>query len=117
MPTIVAVVTDLFFAVKVSDGAKHANRDVKFAGTIDQAIQFARNERPVMIVADLHCREVDCLELARQLEADPELSGIPLLGFSSHVQEDLKRAALTAGFDKVVARSTFSDKVRQLLAG
>jgi hypothetical protein len=40
-----------------------------------------------------------------------------MLGFVSHVQEDLKQAALAAGFDRVVARSTFSDKARELLAG
>ena len=117
MESILAVVTDLFFAVKVADGAKHAGRQVKFAQTLSQALDIARAERPCLLVADLHCKEIDCLELARQCKADPALSTLPLLGFVSHVQEDRKRAALAAGFDRVVARSAFSDRVRELMAG
>ena len=116
MQTILAVVTDLFFAVKVIDAGKRAGREVKFAQSAEQALAIAGSVKPVLIVADLHCREVDCLEMARQIRRDPELAAVPLLGFVSHVQEDLRRAALAAGFSKVVARSTFSDKVRELLA-
>ena len=117
MQTIVAVVTDLFFAVKVTDGAKRAGRAVKFAQSLEQALELATAKVPVMVVADLQCREVDCLELARRIKADAALATIPLLGFVAHVQEDRKQAALAAGFDKVVARSTFSDRARELLAG
>ena len=115
MQTILAIVTDLFFAVKVSDGANRAGREVKFAQSLEQAMELARALKPVMIVADLHCREVDCLELARQIGNDQELSGIAILGFHSHVQEQIKRDALAAGFGKVVARSTLSDKTSELL--
>jgi CheY-like chemotaxis protein len=117
METILAVVTDLFFAVKVTDGAKRAGREVKYVQSLEQAVAYAREAKPVMAVADLHCKEVDCLELARRLKCDPGTSAIPMLGFLSHVREDLKQAALSAGFDRVVARSTFSDKARDLLAG
>lgn len=116
MAGILAVVTDLFFSVKVSDGAKHAGRAVTFAQTLDRALELAQTSQPVMLVADLNCKEVDCLELARRFKADAALQSIPLIGFVSHVQEDRKQAALAAGFDRVVARSTFSDQVRQILA-
>jgi CheY-like chemotaxis protein len=117
METILAVVTDLFFAVKVTDGAKRAGREVKYVQNLQQALAYSQQAKPVMVVADLNCRDVDCLEFARQLKNDPGTSAIPMLGFLSHVQEDLKQAALAAGFDRVVARSTFSDKARDLLAG
>ena len=116
MQTILAVMTDLFFAVKVIDAAKRAGREVKFAQSVDQALALAHALQPPLIVADLHCKEADCLELARRVRQNPELQDVTMLGFVSHVQEDLKRAALAAGFTKVVARSTFSDKVRELLA-
>jgi CheY-like chemotaxis protein len=116
METIVAVVTDLFFAVKVADGAKRAGREVKFGRTLDETVELVRTAMPALIVADLQCREVDSIELARRLKGEPGLATVPLLGFVSHVQEERKQAALTAGFDKVVARSTFSDKARELLS-
>lgn len=117
MNTIVAVVPELMFHVKVSDGARHAGRAVLFATDLDSALTMIRDRRAVLVVADLNCKTVDVLELVRRLKADPDLKTIPALGFVSHVQEDLKREALTAGYDKVVARSTFSDKARELLAG
>jgi CheY-like chemotaxis protein len=117
MQTIVAAMTDLFFTVKVMDGAKLAGRQAKFASSLAGVLELARNSSPAMIVADLNCREIDCLELARQMKADPTLKAIPLLGFVSHVQEAQKKAAQEAGFDRVVARSLFSDQARQLMAG
>jgi len=116
MVTIVAVVTDLFFAVKVTDAGKRAGREVKFANSLEQALDLVRSYRPAMVVADLGCHDVDVMELARRLEGEPELSAIPVLGFVSHVQEDRKREALAAGFDRVVARSTFSDRAVELLS-
>ena len=117
MQIILVIVTDLFFAVKVSTAAQRAGREVKFAGSAEEAIRLARELHPVLLVADLHCREVDCLEVVRTLRADPALGSIPALGFVAHVQEEVKRAALAAGFTKVVARSTFSDKTQELLSG
>lgn len=117
METIVAVVPDLMFHVKVSDGARSAGRRAAFAQTLEQAIELVRQTRAVLVVADLNCKTVDVIELVRRLKADPALRAIPALGFVPHVQEDRKRDALEAGYDKVVARSTFSDQARTLLSG
>lgn len=120
MQTIVALVTDLMFHVKIDAGARQAGRSVRYAGTVDAALAAARESKPVLVVADLNASRgpgVDVLELARLMKADPELRDTPLLGFISHVQEDRKREALAAGFDRVVARSTFSDKAAELMAG
>lgn len=107
---------DLFFAVKVADGAKRAGRAVRSVASVEQALAAAAAEPPAILVADLNCDGVDVLELARRWKADGQLQNIPLLGFVPHVQEDRKRAALDAGFDRVVARSTFSDRAAELLA-
>lgn len=116
MATIIAVVPDLFFAVKVTDGAKRAGREVRFARTADQALELAKSLRPAMVVADLNSVDPDPLEIARRIKADSETARIPVLGFVSHVQEERKQQALNAGFDKVVARSTFSDRAPELLS-
>ncbi len=115
MAYVLAIVKDLFFAVKVADGAKRAGRAVRSVNSVDQALAVATAERPALLVADLNCEGVDLLDLARRWKADETLSAVPLLGFVPHVQEDRKRAALQAGFDRVVARSTFSDRTAELL--
>jgi len=113
---IVAVVTDVFFAAKVLDGARRAGRDAVFAKSAEHAISLAR-ENAAMLVVDLNCRDVDAPGLIRLFKADPALRPIPALGFVSHVQEDRKREAIEAGCDRVVARSTFSDRAADLLSG
>jgi len=54
--------------------------------------------------------------LARELKADDELRQIKLLGFFSHVQTELQRNALAAGFDKVIPRSVFARDLPEILA-
>jgi len=39
-----------------------------------------------------------------------------LLGFFSHVETELQRNALAAGFDRVIPRSVFARDLSQLLA-
>ncbi|MCC6536569.1 MAG: hypothetical protein IT162_03405 [Bryobacterales bacterium] len=117
MAYVLALVKDLFFAVKVADGARRAGRAVRSVTSVDEALAVAAAAPPAMLVADLNCDGVDVLELARRWKADAALREIPLLGFVPHVQEDRKRAALDAGFHRVVARSTFSDRAAELLAG
>lgn len=111
-----AVCPDLFFAVKITEGARRSGHEVKFARSLGQAADLVRSTGVVLLVADLQCKEIDTLALARQLRSEPALASVALLGFVPHVQEDLRQAALSAGFDKVVARSTFSDKAAGLLS-
>jgi CheY-like chemotaxis protein len=64
---------------------------------------------------DLHNQRIDPVALARELKADEQLRGIKLLGFFSHVQTELQRNAVAAGFDRVVPRSVFARDLEQLL--
>ena len=63
-----------------------------------------------MIVIDLNCAAIDPLRLIGELK----LTGIPLLGFVSHVQGELKLKAQEAGCDMVLARSAFSQNMQQI---
>lgn len=110
---VLVVVNDLFFRAKVIDAAKRAGRLIRFAQTLDEAIDKASGAG--LIVLDLNCREFDTVELVRRLKADESLRAIHTLGFLSHVQEGRKREALDAGCDLVVARSVFSDRTVALL--
>ncbi len=110
-----AVCTDLFFVVKIQDAAKRAGLELKCYKTRESAMDAARNGVR-MVVLDLNCREVDCVDLARSLKAHPATAAIPQVAFLSHVQADLARAAQQAGCDRVMARSAFSNGVVQIMA-
>jgi CheY-like chemotaxis protein len=111
---IVAGVTDLFFTVKINEAARHAGMGVTFAKTRADALALAR-DKPKLLILDLNCVAVEPLELVRELKADPVLRAIPIIGFLSHLQADLKKQAQEAGCNMVLARSAFSQNIVQIL--
>jgi len=57
------------------------------------------------------------MEVAQKIKADEQTKQIELLGFFSHVQTDLQKAAEQAGFDRVIPRSAFAKSLPQILTG
>ena len=115
MTIVLAVVDDMFFASKIRGTAEAVGVEVKFFRSIEQLIESAREAKPHLIVVDLHNTKLDSVALATELKGNDELRPIPLLGFFSHVQTDLQRNAVAAGFDKVVPRSVFARDLAEIL--
>ena len=57
-----------------------------------------KRERPDLILLDLQLPEIDGLTLARQLKADPDTQGIPLMAITAHAQPEDRARAMEAGF-------------------
>jgi len=113
---IIAVVDDMFFASKIRAVAEAVGVEISFVRSQEALVQKAREAQPQLIVVDLHNQKVDAVTLAKDLKSDEELRSIPLLGFFSHVQTELQRNALAAGFDQVIARSVFARDLPEILA-
>jgi len=111
---ILAVVTDLFFTVKINEAAKRAGLDVEFVKSGEDVLEKARL-RPLLIILDLNCTAVEPLLLIEQLKGNPEMKGVSLISYLSHVQGELKLQAQEAGADMVMARSAFSLNLPQIL--
>ena len=58
-----------------------------------------KQERPDLILLDLHLPGVDGITLARHLKADPETRGIPLLALTADARQEKQARALEAGFE------------------
>jgi CheY-like chemotaxis protein len=112
--SIVAVVTDLMFIVKIQEAAKRAHMGVTFVKSQEDVLLQARSN-PAVIILDLNTSALDPLELITTLKSDGEFSKIPLLGYVSHVQGELIHAAQEKGCDTVVARSAFSQNLPSIL--
>ena len=110
---MLAVVSDLFFSVKLSEAAKRSGLAIEFVKNHDEVIEKAQTS-PSLIVLDLNLDAVQPLELIREIKASPATRGVRLLGFLSHVQGELKQQAQEAGCDMVLARSAFSQNLFQL---
>jgi len=110
---VIAVVDDLFFTVKIHDAAKRSGVSIEFVKSEIDAVDKARSN-PALIILDLNCAAIDPLRLIGSLKGDSTRK-IPLLGYISHVQGELKQQAQQAGCDTVLARSAFSQNLQQIL--
>ncbi len=111
---VVAVLSDLMFTVKIQEAAKRAGMEPVFVNSQKDALAQAR-QHPAVIIFDLNHSAVEPLELIAKLKSDEETREINLLGYVSHVQVDLRKAAEEKGCDVVVARSAFSQNLPALL--
>jgi PleD family two-component response regulator len=110
---VLAVVNDLFFAVKLTDAAKRAGLALEFVKESGQVLDKAK-DRPSLIIFDLNFSDVEPLKLIESLKGNMDTKPISLIGYLSHVQGELKQAAQEAGCDMVMARSAFSQNLPQI---
>lgn len=115
MAKTVAVLDDPFFGAKISETARQLGCEVQLlrAAEFDPARLAAA--RPALVIVDLNATSADTLELVRELKRHPVLGTVPLIGFLSHVQADLRQAAEQAGCNEVMPRSKFSATLPELL--
>ena len=109
MSKVVAVVDDMFFASKIRAVAEAVGVEISFPRTRESLLEQARNAD--LIIVDLHNQRFDPLSLRS------ELGAVRLLGFFSHVETQLQRNAMAAGYDQVVPRSVFARDLPQILTG
>ena len=107
---VLAVVSDLFFSVKISEAAKRNGLALEFVKEGKVLMEKAK-VKPSLIVFDLNFDAVSPLDLIAQLKGNPETKGISLLGYLSHIQGELKLQAQAAGCDMVMARSALSQNM------
>ena len=114
---IIAAVDDMIFSSKIRATAEPLGVVLKFPRSVDQLILTAAEQKPDLIVVDLHNQKIDPVVLAKRLKSSDELRSVRLLGFFSHVETELARAAMEAGFDKVIPRSVFTRDLASILEG
>ena len=111
---VVAVVDDMFFASKIRATAEAVGVEVSFPRSKEALVEKAREAQ--LILVDLHSQKFDPVALVKDLKADEQLRAIPVVGFFSHVEVELQRNALAAGFDQVLPRSAFTRDLPAILS-
>jgi PleD family two-component response regulator len=110
---VLAVVSDLFFSVKLSEAAKRNGLAIEFVKEGAEVLEKART-KPTVIVFDLNFDAVEPVKLISQLKGSPETRSVSLIGYLSHIQGELKQQAQEAGCDMVMARSALSQNLMQI---
>ena len=93
---VLAVVSDLFFSVKITDAAKRAGLTVELVTDPKDVLAKAKN-RPSVIIFDLNFEAAQPLELIAKLKSSAEYKGVSLIGFLSHVQGEAQAGGAGSG--------------------
>jgi CheY-like chemotaxis protein len=111
---IVTVVDNLFFLAKIQQTARQLNVTVE--AVLPEALESCLTKGGVCaVLLDLNHRSGAAIEVLSALKRNSLTAKVPVVGFLSHVQGDLARAAHSAGCDKVLARSAFTQRLPDLL--
>ena len=107
---ILAVMDDLIFGVKLQEAARRAGEPLEFVAQADLAVAKARLPG-ARVILDLNLKGVDTVDLIRRLKA----AQVHVVAYVAHVQVELRQAAVDAGADQVLARSSFVTQIDQLV--
>ena len=119
MAKVIAAVPDLLFGSKLQSALTAGGFDCQLiAGTAAARAAAAGAD---LLVVDLTDADFGGVELVEAMGKAGELASLRTLGFYSHVEPQVKAAAMAAGFDLVVPRSRINrDGAKlstQMLAG
>ena len=114
---VLCCVDDLMFSSKIVAAARGTGTALQFVRRPDEVLARVRELQPSLVILDLDAGRLRPVETIAAIKADPALAGIPTLAYVSHVRTDLITAARAAGADEVLARSAFTGRLGELLAG
>ena len=109
---ILAIVDDWLFRSKLEAAAAHLGTPLTIAADAGPALQLGSEWSRALI--DLNLSRGDALAMVRDLRAAHP--GMPVIGYCSHVQQDLQQQALEAGCTTVLPRSAFVQQLPELLS-
>jgi CheY-like chemotaxis protein len=115
---VLAVVHDLFFAIRIRDTLRPRGYQVEVAKSADalrQALAVPAG-LPALIIVDLAFAASDPPGLIAGLKADPATAALPILAFGSHLDHAARDAARAAGADRVVANSKLAADLPDLVS-
>ena len=98
---------------------KRKGYEVVMAVDGQEGVNMATSESPAVILLDMSLPIMDGWEAARQLKANPDTKGIPILGLSAHAMTPDRDKAIAAGCDdydtKPVDIKRLLGKIQELL--
>jgi CheY-like chemotaxis protein len=96
--------------------AKLGPHEVATASDGPSALAEAKTFRPEIALLDIGLPGMDGYEVARRMRADPDLAGLKLVALTGYGQDEDRRCAEEAGFDRHLVKPVSIDDLRALLA-
>lgn len=114
-PPILALVDDLFVSARIDAAARATQREVSYARSPAEFRSLLRERPPTAILVGMAATRLPWADLIRESKADLSTAGIYILAFGPHKNLELRRMALEAGADRVIANSAFVKALPTLL--
>ena len=102
---------DLLFSSRIEGAASRSGLKVKIMVTVDQLQQALEESVPKGLLVNLDVLPGVDRSLAGLLQGRCKL-----IGYYSHVDSKIASQALTSGFEMIIPRRTFVDKLNEILA-
>jgi two-component system, cell cycle response regulator DivK len=97
----------------------HQGYRVADAESGEEALRLVRQERPDLVLMDIHLPGIDGIAALQQLRADPATRNIPVMAVTASAMTHDRAKIMAAGFDgyqsKPISVKTFLVAVRELL--
>ncbi len=116
MPGVVALVDELMMRSRIESACHARGWPVEFPRDVAQFWAVVRDHRPQAILIGASATRMPWETLVQELKQDAELSAIPVIAFGRHTDLELRRRALAAGCDRVVANSQIATDLPGLIA-
>ena len=106
MTDIIAIVRDVFFAVKIKETATQLNLSVLFIYDEEELKKI--KDKPKLIILDLNSNLVEDFELIKKFD-------VRTICYLSHTQINLREKAMQSGFTEILPKSRFSFELPNIL--
>jgi two-component system cell cycle response regulator DivK len=91
--------------------------EVMSTGRGAEAVEWARQYRPDLVLMDLQLPDLSGLEATRQLKSDPETADIPVIAVTAFAMAGDEKKALAHGCNAYVAKPIVLRDFLNLIAG
>jgi CheY-like chemotaxis protein len=115
IPLALAFYQHLFPGSQVVNRLQDLGYRVQTISDVPTLILQSRQEKPMVVVADLAAAGADVCAAIRELKKDPETKHIPVIAFTDLKNEQLRAAATAAGATMVAGSDAVLDQLPQLL--
>lgn len=107
MTDVIAIVRDVFFAVKIKETAIQLNLSILFIYAAKELKEI--KDKPKLIIFDLNSNPIEDFELIKKFD-------IRTICYLSHTQLDLRKKASECGFEEIMPKSKFSFELPTILS-
>jgi CheY-like chemotaxis protein len=111
---VIALVEDPFWKTKIDTAVRSVGATTVFVSDPATAASVIDPSAPVIVVVDLALKATP-FEAVSRLKKDGATAAIPVIGYFDIARKDLKEKAIAAGFDEVLARSSFAERFADLV--